>query len=105
VFLIKPLPFEFMPEYYNVVKIMSRIYGESKKDTTKTEEEFGMALLNNLSEEDMKIIQLIVKKSLELSYPDDDKGELEGFATAHLFEILNTVLEANTFAPNTKTKS
>ena len=97
---IKPLPFKYMPEFYELMKVVGKLteaqgFDESEEDTPEEQAKRGMDLINTLSKEDFQKIQLIIDKTVEVSFPDENENTRSGFASKHFFVLLNAVMEVN----------
>ena len=101
-FLIKPLPFEMMPEFYKLMKHMAKI--DFKKMQELPDDEKGKALIESLPDETFNLMVKLIRKSLEISYPEVPKEQRDALASSHMMELLNAVFEANSHEEPPKTK-
>jgi len=96
VFMIKPLIFQYMPDYYEAMKVMGKLTTKLSDDLSDEEQvNEMMRLINLLEKEDFEKLKFVVIKTLEISYPDESKEEREAFGFKYMFEILNVILVVN----------
>jgi hypothetical protein len=100
VFYIKPLPFKHMPDYFKLVKEVMKLQELFPKDsvtqTPEQQEDTSKKLLEKLDENTLKLMSSLIMETLKYSYPQEKEATLSEFATVHMFELLNCMLEANT---------
>lgn len=104
VFYIKPLPFEYIAEYYDLVKSLMehkdlfKSSEELSKLSPEEQEKTTANLLNMLKPELIKLISKLELATLKESYPTEKEDKLKAFANAKFFDLLNIMLEVNSNA-------
>ena len=94
VFVLEPLPFQFMGDLFELIRKMDKA-GFDKKSEDMSEEEMSKKMLSVMDKETIGLVQLLVMETLKQSYPDQDVKKLEKFAAAHMWDILLVVIESN----------
>ena len=104
IFYIKPLPFEYMPEYYEFLQVITKFKNtvSNEGETNEPSEEKAIELLNLLDKKDLEKIRFIIRKTLEISLPEEKQEEREEFAFRYMFQIMNKVMEVNNYESNIK---
>lgn len=97
VFTIKGEEYKVMPLGGEHLPIMFRILKNMNKGIKKgmSDEELSVISEQNITEEVLRDMHTLCVVSLKKSYPKEDVGMLESFATQNMREIFSAVLEVN----------
>jgi hypothetical protein len=87
VYEIGPLNGEYLEDLYAVMSAMGKVGGDDKNND-KFLEVLGS---NGVS----KKLHGLVYKSLEMSYPEQDKKVLEQFVTQNLYKFIEAIVKVN----------
>lgn len=94
-FHISPLPFEFLGDFFSLMKNFGKV-DFKKIEKLESEEEKANQMLEIFDKEVVDKISLLIYESLRISYPEEDKEKLKSFAATNFMKLLPTIIEVNT---------
>ena len=106
-FLIKPLLFEDMPDFYSLVKMMMNNNLEDIKEAVTEEEkkEQSKKIMEILDKDSLLLIKKLIKSTVKNSFPEETEDVRAQFAQTHMFELMNVMFEVNSHGgPKVKDK-
>jgi len=93
-YYLKSLGTEYASDLFKVQKFMLPLYKETKGKEVKDDE--FIDLFSKFPDELIVLATRLVKKTLEISYPEDAKdGDMDRFAAKYLWQLFMGVMKVN----------
>ena len=90
-FILQPLGTEYLPDLFKVMKSFSGAKpGASTKD-----------ILSNMTDEGLNSLKILINKTLEVSYPNEDKKEMQQFGLRYMGQLMGKIMELNSASVET----
>lgn len=88
-FELRPLPFKYIHHMFRIAKAFGSV------EKVENEEEKAALMLEKMDKDTLESMNEIVMRTLEISYPNEKKEQLEAFASANMFSLLEPILQIN----------